>query len=49
MTYNITFSVKTDDILAYFLEQIGVEYTDVADAALENADAIKELLTKTSL
>lgn len=43
------YSVKADDIITYCLGQLGIEYTDVETAALENAEAITELLAKTSL
>lgn len=43
------YSVKTDDILAYCLEQLGIGYTEIEAAALENAGAIKEFMEKISL
>lgn len=43
------YTVKTDDILAYCLNQLGIEYTDAADAAMEHAEEINALLAETSL
>ncbi len=43
------YSVKVDDVLAYCLDQLGVEYTDLASAAMENQEAISDLLPTLSL
>ncbi|MDO4276874.1 MAG: glycosyl hydrolase [Eubacteriales bacterium] len=43
------YSVNVDDILAYCLSQLGVEYTDTSEAAMENYDAVAELLSEISL
>lgn len=43
------YTVNVDDVLKYCLDQLGVEYTDAASAALENYDAVKELLDEISL
>lgn len=43
------YSVNVEDILAYCLDELGIEYTDAAAAAVENYEAISGLLDEITL
>ena len=43
------YSVNVEDILAYCLDELGIEYTDAAAAAVENYEAVSGLLDEITL